>query len=32
MENLENIIESILFVAGEGVAFSDIAEKLQVEV
>ena len=32
MENLENIIESILFVAGDGVAFSDIAEKLQVEV
>ena len=32
MEKLENIIESILFVAGDGVAFSDIAEKLQIEV
>lgn len=32
MENLENIIESILFVAGDSVAFSDIAEKLQLEV
>ena len=32
MENLDKIIESILFVAGEGVAFSDIAEKLQVEL
>ncbi len=32
MENLENVVESILFVAGDGVAFSDIAEKLQVEV
>ncbi len=32
MENLENIIEAILFVAGEGVAFFDIADKLQVEV
>lgn len=32
MENLKEILESILFVAGDGVAFSDIAEKLQVEV
>ena len=32
MENLKQIIESILFVAGEPVAFFDIAEKLQVEV
>lgn len=32
MENLKEIIESILFVAGEPVAFFNIAEKLQVEM
>lgn len=32
MENLKEILESILFVAGDGVAFSDIAEKLQIDV
>ncbi len=32
MENLKEIIESILFVAGEPVAFFDIADKLQLEV
>jgi segregation and condensation protein B len=32
MENLSQIIESILFVAGDSVAFLDIADKLQVEV
>lgn len=31
MDNLDKIIESILFVAGDSVAFVDIAEKLQVE-
>lgn len=30
MEKLSNIIESILFISGDGVAFSDIAEKLEV--
>ena len=30
MENLTNIIEAILFAAGNGVAISDIAEKLSV--
>ena len=32
MDNLDNIIESILFVAGDGVEFFDIAEKLGVSV
>ncbi len=32
MENLDKIIESILFVAGEGVEIADIAEKLQVDL
>ncbi len=32
MENLSNIIEAILFVSGDGVAFSDIAEKLEVDI
>lgn len=32
MENLKEILESILFVAGDAVAFTDIAEKLQLEV
>lgn len=32
MENLKEVLESILFVAGDAVAFSDIAEKLEVEV
>lgn len=32
MDNLENVIEGILFVAGEGVAYSDIAEKLNIDV
>jgi len=32
MENLSNVIESILFVAGDSVAFIDIADKLQVEM
>lgn len=32
MENLNNVIESILFVAGDSVAFIDIADKLQVEI
>lgn len=32
MENLENIIESILFVAGDSVAFFDIAEKLELDI
>lgn len=32
MENLKEILESILFVAGDSVAFSDIAEKLQLDV
>ena len=32
MDNLKSIVQSILFVAGESVAFSDIAEKLGVEV
>ena len=31
MENLSKIIEGILFVAGEPVAFMDIAEKLEIE-
>ncbi len=30
MDNLVNIIEAILFVAGEGVQFFDIADKLEV--
>lgn len=30
MENLENILESLLFVAGEPVAISDITDKLDV--
>jgi len=32
MENLNQIIESILFVAGDSVSFFDIADKLQVEI
>lgn len=32
MENLENVIEGILFVAGEGVALFDIADKLNVNI
>jgi len=32
MENLKEIIESILFVAGDSVAFEDIADKLQADV
>ena len=32
MDNLDKIIESILFVAGDGVEFFDIAEKLGVSV
>jgi len=32
MENLTNVIESILFVAGDSVAFFDIADKLQIEI
>ena len=31
MENLSNIIEGILFVAGEPVSFIDICEKLELE-
>ena len=31
MENLENIIEAILFVSGDGLEKSEIAEKLQVK-
>lgn len=31
MENLSKIIEGILFVSGEPVAFMDIAEKLEIE-
>lgn len=31
MENLSKIIEGILFVAGEPVAFMDIAEKLEID-
>ena len=31
MENLSNIIEGLLFVAGEPVAFIDICEKLNLE-
>lgn len=30
MENLENILESILFVSGDGVEIPEIAEKLQI--
>ncbi len=32
MENLKSVIESILFVAGDSVAFTDMAEKLEVDV
>lgn len=32
MENLKEILKSILFVAGDGVQFSDIAEKLELEI
>lgn len=32
MENLKEIIEGILFVSGDGVAFEDIADKLNVEI
>lgn len=32
MENLKSVIESILFVAGDAVSFSDMAEKLEVDV
>jgi len=31
MENLENIIEAILFVSGDGLEKSEIAEKLQIK-
>lgn len=30
MENLENILESILFVSGDGIEIPEIAEKLQI--
>lgn len=30
-ENIENVIEAILFVSGQGVEIGDIAEKLEVE-
>ena len=30
MENLYNILESILFVSGDGIAIADIAEKLEI--
>lgn len=32
MDNLDKIIESILFVAGDGVEFFDISDKLGVSV
>ena len=32
MENLKSVIESILFVAGDSVSFTDMAEKLEVDV
>lgn len=32
MDNLKEILKAILFVAGEGVAFSDIAEKLEIDI
>ncbi len=32
MDNLKQIIEGILFVSGDGVAYTDIAEKLNIEV
>ena len=32
MNNLENILESVLFIAGNGVDASEIAEKLGVNV
>lgn len=32
MENLNEILKSILFVAGDAVQFSDIAEKLELEI
>ncbi len=32
MENLSKIIEGILFVAGESVAFVDIADKLEIDI
>ena len=32
MENLDKIIESILFVAGDGVEYFDISDKLGVSV
>ena len=32
MDNLKQIIESILFVSGEGVGFEDISEKLNVTI
>ncbi len=32
MDNLKEVLKSILFVAGDGVQFSDIAEKLELDV
>lgn len=32
MDNLDKIIESILFVSGDAISFIDIAEKLQIEL
>ena len=32
MDNLKEIIEGILFVSGDGVAFEDIAEKLNISI
>ena len=32
MDNLKEILKSILFVAGDGVQFSDIAEKLEIDI
>jgi len=32
MDNLKEIIEGILFVSGDGVAYSDIAEKLDIDI
>ena len=32
MERLKEIIEAILFVSGDGIAFEDISEKLQVPI
>ncbi len=32
MDNLKEILEAILFVSGDGVAYEDIAEKLQIDI